>query len=140
MGIQLALMVSGYSPADHLVHVSFEVRPPPVHMYSGSIVMQSLLHPSPLVVLLSSHTSEPALNPSPHWITHEVLGASGLLPPVQAVQTLPLQIKPGSIVLQSALQPSPLAVLPSSQTSLPSLSASPHTVTHFVGEDGSLPV
>ena len=41
-----------------------------MHTEFASIVEQSLKHPSPDEVLPSSHFSGPALNPSPHFVTH----------------------------------------------------------------------
>jgi len=58
---------------------------------------------------------------------------------VVSTQTLgaPMQVKQSSTV-QLALQPSPVDVLPSSQTSLLAMTPSPHVLTHTEGAPSQL--
>ncbi len=49
------------------------------------------------------------------------------------VEGAPVQVQPPSVA-QVAEQPSPLAVLPSSQVSLPAMTPSPHRIEHTDGE------
>lgn len=86
---------------------------------------------------LSSHSSVPCLNPSPHWTSQFELVASGLVPPVQAAQVSaadaepPVHINPDSIV-QVALHPSPNVVPVSSHSSPTSLNPFPHIDARFL--------
>ena len=78
------------------------------------MLLQSLLHPSPLTVLPSSHASSNAWTPSPQVDAH-ALGSA-----------VP-QSKPHSTVHVDE-QPSSLSKFWSSHVSLPPLIPSPHTV------------
>jgi hypothetical protein len=96
-------------------HVSIAVMLPPLHAYPASM-RQPALQPSPLIVLLSSHSSK-ALHgtflPSPQVGEHV---SKPPMPEPPATSVVEVQWKPASI-LQRALQPSPPAVLLSSQPS-----------------------
>ena len=89
-----------------------------MQLYPASLV-QLALHPSPLMLFLSSHSSSDASSPSPQDDVHES-GAVGL-PPVQ--------LKPHSTV-QAAEHPSLDPESPSSHPSVPALYPSPQTVLH----------
>ena len=67
-------------------HVSAVVVVPPVHDQPVTGPVQSLLQPEVLSVSPSSHTSEPALNPSPQTVLHVVV-----------VPAVPVQEYPASV-------------------------------------------
>lgn len=107
---------------------------PPDHTQPVSTSEQSLLQPSPLLVLPSSHFSVPANKPSPHTVTQAV-GVVALFwyqPEAQNVQVSlfvvepPLHTQLVSTVDQSDAHPSLLFVFPSSHFSVPARKPSPH--------------
>ena len=53
------------------VHISLEYGLPPSH-FQVSSTSHLLFHPSPPLVLWSSHISSPALSPSPQTVTHSI--------------------------------------------------------------------
>ena len=94
-------------------HVSFAVMLPPLHAYPAS-TRQPALQPSPLTVLLSSHSSKVLHGiflPSPQMGAHE---SSPPIPEPPSTSVVDLQWKPYSIS-QRALQPSPPSVFPSAR-------------------------
>ena len=108
-------------------HVSFAVMLPPLHAYPAS-TRQPALQPSPLTVLLSSHSSKVLHGiflPSPQMGAHV---SKPPMPEPPSTSAVDVQAKPASI-WQSALQPSPLAVLLSSHASAVERMPLPHTCT-----------
>ena len=117
--------------ASQPTQVSAEVLLPPEQVKPDSMVVQSPLQPSRLMVLPSSHASLPTRRPSPQTDTHESLLV--ILPPSH--------MYPASIV-QFPLQPSPAAVLLSSHSSdaIQSIRlASPHLGEHVSSPPTPLP-
>ena len=74
-------------------HVSFCLTEPPVQTWFSSIVHDGL-HPSPLRVLLSSHSSDPVLRPSPQTVMHSSLVRLGSYPGSQVVHGLDGEMSP----------------------------------------------
>ena len=114
------------------VQMSCEVKDPPEHSNPGS-TWQFRSHPSPIMTLLSSQPSFATRRPSPQ------IGAQESRPPNPMPVVLDemdeMQPKPTSI-MHCALQPSPLAVLLSSQRS--SLAKSPSPQCSWVGASSLL--
>lgn len=131
----MSLSPFGTKPAEQVEHVSVDVGDPPLQIYDSSIAEQSEAQPSDGSVFPSSHTSLPALRPSPHTVSQVSLSPFGEYPSSQAVQVSavvvvpPIQMKLSSIVVQSEEHPSESVSLLSSQTSSPALSPSPQVVT-----------
>src|SRR5687767_14858501 len=73
--------------------------------------------------VIKSHSSKPAITPSPHWL------ASQRRPAVR-------QLQPASTTRQSELQPSPAERLPSSQSSAPVTTPSPHSTVDTQASPG----
>jgi hypothetical protein len=84
----------------------------PTQVHPGS-TPQLAEHPSPLVVLPSSHCLPSSTLPSPQMRMHAFPGTG--------------HCQPGSILWQSPAHPSPLVVLPSSHTLLDVSLPLPHT-------------
>ena len=107
----------------HRTHASACVELPPEHAQPSSTAAHSPSQPSKERRLPSSHDSLPARRPSPHTVAQLLDDESE--PPTHS--------KPGSTA-HSALQPSPLTVLLSSQPSAwldhPIRRPSPHTGEH----------
>ena len=126
----------GDSPPVQRVQVSGVVVVPPVQMYMFSMA-QAELHPSPLPVSLSSHSSLGCLSPSPHWIAQASLAGLGDSPPVQRVQASKPVVEPPAqayivSMAQAELHPSLLTALLSSHSSLGCSSPSPQMVAQAV--------
>ena len=79
------LAVLGERPPEQIEQVSIEVVVPPKQIYINSI-LQTLLHPSPLIVPPSSHCSEAFFNPSPQFTVQADFATLGEVPPVQRLQ------------------------------------------------------
>ena len=97
----------------------WQAAPAVGHVYPASTA-HAALQPSFATVLPSSHCSLPATVASPHTLAGALVHGPPLPDAVGHVY-------PGSTKEQSALQPSPAAVLPSSQASPGSMRALPQT-------------
>ena len=124
------MAVLGDRPPVQIEQVSIEVVVPPPQIYIGSIT-QVLLHPSPLIIPPSSHSSVACFSPSPQLIVQADLATLGEVPSEQRIQVSglvhvpPVQACIVSIV-QEEVQPSPFNKLPSSHCSLECFTPSPH--------------
>ena len=107
--------------------------------------MHDELHPSPLILLLSSHSSVGCFNPSPQFTVHSLFALFGDFPSEHSRQSsfkevVPLAQTQLSSIVHVELQPSLLAVLSSSHCSLECFSPSPQVISHpFLLEFGKVP-